>query len=150
MNHLILQSKRPIVMVPTGWEGDNLGDTVMLGWNSSAESMRATADALPILGLSKKVIILDILKDKIFSEEQNTSPDVQAYLSSKGINNEVIVEHAPQHNEENSMLLDYTQEHGANLIVVGGYGHTRLRELIMGGMTKHLIKHSTVPVLFSH
>lgn len=150
LNHLILQSKRPIVMIPANWEAGELGKTVLLGWNSSSEAMRAAADALPIMGHADKVIVLDILKDKMFSEEQNTTPDLEAYLTSKGINTEVIIEHAPHHHEEITMLRSYASEHNVDLIVIGGYGHTRLRELVMGGMTAHLIKNSTIPVLFSH
>ncbi|NND83443.1 MAG: universal stress protein [Gammaproteobacteria bacterium] len=150
VHHLILQSKRPIVMIPTGWDADAIGGKVLVGWNSSAEAMRAVADALPVLGKCEHVLILDVLKDPVFSEEHNTSPELQAYLGSKGILNDVIIEHAPKHNEELDMLLNYATEHNVDLIVIGGYGHSRLREVVMGGMTSHMIKNSTIPVLFSH
>ena len=149
INHLILQSKRPVIVVPQKWDSE-LGNKPLLGWNASPEAMRATADAIPILGFSKKVLILSILKDKKSNQADTGFSAIQAYLTSKGIVSEVIIEHAPGYQEEQGMLLEYSQQHDIDLIVVGGYGHSRLREIVLGGMTDHLLKHSPIPVLFSH
>jgi len=149
INQLLLHSKRPVIVVPKEWD-QSVGKNVLLGWNDSPEAMRATADAVPILGLSEKVLVLEILKSKASNDDQDQAPAIQTYLSSKGIINDAITEHAPGYHDEQAMLLEYAEEHDIDLIVIGCYGHSRLREIVLGGMTEYMLKHSGIPVLYSH
>lgn len=150
INHLILQTKRPVIMIPDNWQSDLLGSKALLGWNKSPEAMRAISDAIPILEKAESVEILHIVHNSLFHGEPDSSADIETYLLNKGIKTSLTVEGAGKHDDTESLLLNWAIGHDINLIVIGGYGHSRLRELVMGGMTKHLIKNSTLPVLLSH
>ncbi|MFT5137570.1 MAG: nucleotide-binding universal stress UspA family protein [Arenicella sp.] len=150
LNQLILESKRPIVMIPYGWELDLLAKKVLLGWNASAEAMRAVSDALPILKESEELCVLDIVVEKLFADEQHHTYALEDYLTAKDIDFKTIIEHASGQLTAPRQLTDYAKLENSDLIVVGGYGHSRLRETVLGGMTDYLINKSTIPVFFSH
>ncbi|NNC99842.1 MAG: universal stress protein [Gammaproteobacteria bacterium] len=150
LNHLILQTKRPVVMIPDGWDQAEMGTSVLLGWNKSAEAMRAVADALPILQSASETRILQIASSSMFHAEPTEAPDIEAYLLGKGVESDLTVEGVSKHESEEATLLKWAADNNINLIVIGGYGHSRWREVVMGGMTSHLIAHSTIPVLLSH
>ena len=150
LNHLILETKRPVVMIPAEWSGDRLDRKIILGWNSSAEAMRAAADALPFMEVCDQVTILDIMTERMFKREGEGLYHIQDYLSRKKINNQLIIDGCDKSGSVPSTLLSRAEKEQADMIVVGGYGHSRLREVILGGMTDYLIRRSTIPVLFSH
>lgn len=150
LNQLILESKRPILMIPYGWNGGLHANKILLGWNASAEAMRAVSDALPLLKASKELYVLDIVVEKLFADEKHHTYALEDYLTAKDINFKVIIEHASSNRNAPRQLTDYAKLEDSDLIVAGGYGHSRLRETVLGGMTDHLINKSTVPVLFSH
>lgn len=152
LNHVILETKRPIMMIPNGWKqaAFTTPNKIVLGWNSSAESMRAAGDALPLMEMCEEVIILEILTDKVFKKESQGLYHIQDYLTRKKIANELIIDGCEKAGAIPATFLKRAITEQADLIVVGGYGHSRLRELILGGMTDYLIKNSSVPMLFSH
>ncbi|TDI60479.1 MAG: universal stress protein [Alphaproteobacteria bacterium] len=143
---LILSSSKPILSIP--WQGDhaNFGDTVVVAWNSSAQSSRAVQDALPILTNAAKVHVLTV-------GEENPShlpgAEITAHLVRHGVNAEAA--HLVRTSEAvGETILNYVAETGSDMIVCGGWGHSRLLETVMGGVTRHLLRHMTVPVLMSH
>ena len=150
INQLILESKRPVLMIPYGWKHDLLANKVLLGWNASAEAMRAVSDALPIFKACEELCILDIVVEKLFTDEQHHTYALEDYLTAKDINFKTIVEHASSNRTAPRQLTDYAKLENSDLIVAGGYGHSRLRETVLGGMTDHLINQSIIPVFFSH
>ncbi len=150
LNRLLLESKRPIIMVPSAWEANLVGNNVVLGWNATPEAMRAASDAMPILLISTQTIVVDVLLNRMSRDDGVGIHQMQGYLSRKRVPNQLLIESCDKTSEVASTLLRVTEEKAANLIVVGGYGHSRLREVIMGGVTDNLIKYSPVPVFFSH
>lgn len=150
ISHLVLQTKRPIIMIPTGWDKDKFGTKILLGWNKSAEAMRAACDAVPIMQMGKSIEILDIVKNTLLHAEPEASPDINEYLLRKGVKSNLIVKGVRRNDDESEILVNYATDNNFDMIIVGGYGHSRLREIVMGGMTKYLIKNAPVPVLFSH
>jgi hypothetical protein len=150
INRLILQTKRPVLMIPNGWDQDSFGLNVLLGWNSSAEAMRAASDALPLLELSSSVTVLDILISRLFTKESSSLYYIQDYLSNKKIKNQLLIDNCAHNSEIPKQLIRRCKSEDIDLVVVGGYGHSRVKEVIMGGMTDYLIKHADVPVFFSH
>lgn len=151
INRLIIESHRPVIMIPHNWGEASIGSRVLLGWNSSPEAMRATSDAMPILQTADSVMVVDIVKEHMFQTADDLSPGIETYLNSKNVAHVLSVIHADAgRNGEQLALSKFANDNDVDLIVVGGYGHSRLTELILGGMTKHLIENSTVPVLFSH
>lgn len=150
LNNLILQTKRPVLMVPRGWNQDSFGNKILLGWNTSAEAMRAASDALPLMETCESVVVLDVLTSRLFTQESSSLYYITDFLDHKKIKNELIIDDCSRKSDIPKQLLRRCESEAADLIVAGGYGHSRVKEVIMGGMTDHLIKNAPVPVLFSH
>ncbi len=145
-----LASGRPVLVVPHIGVEKSIGDVVMLCWNASRESARAAADALPILKAAKKVIVL-VVEPKITAGGHGAEPgaDVATWLARHGVNVTVQRDIAPDGDVGNT-ILSRASDHDADLIVMGIYGHSRLREMMLGGASRTLLATMTVPVLMSH
>ena len=150
LNNLILETKRPILMIPREWQQNLFGAKVLLGWDESAEAMRAASDALPILETSENVIVSSVLTKQMAKIESDGASQIQKYLDNKNIANQMMIDICETSSEIPETLMKRAADESADLIVVGGYGHSRLRQMIMGGMTDQLIKESSIPVFFSH
>jgi nucleotide-binding universal stress UspA family protein len=137
----------PIVIVPAMPSGQ-IGRKVVIAWNGSRESARAVQDALPILERAERVNVVCV--DQA-SPGANLPPgaELARYLGCHGIE-------ASLDNIHDSTLtvgdtiLGHIKDLGADLLVMGAYGHSRLREFVLGGVTKRILGHTTVPVLMSH
>ena len=137
----------PIVIVPEIPVGQ-IGRRVVIAWNGSRESARAVQDALPILECAESVNVVCV--DQA-SPGSNLPPgaELARYLGCHGVE-------ATLDNIHDSTLtvgdtiLGHIKDLGADLLVMGAYGHSRLREFVLGGVTKRILAHTTVPVLMSH
>ena len=123
---------------------------MLIAWDGGREAARAVADALPILARAKQVIVMSINQDPEhpvadahaqsrlagYLRRHNVDPEFKHYVGSQSD----IVE----------SLLSRATDLGTDLIVMGGYGHTRLREMVLGGATRSMLEMMTVPVLMSH
>ena len=143
---LILSSAKPILSVP--WRGDfsNIGKNVLVAWNSSAQSSRAVHDALPILKAADSVRILTVSDDE---GGHLPGAEITAHLTRHGVNAEA--DHVTESGgSTGETIINYCANMNADMIVCGGWGHSRLLETVMGGVTRHLLRHMQVPVLMSH
>mgnify|MGYP001824193884 FL=1 len=149
-DRLIMASGRPVLMVPNSGEIKTIGKKVIVGWKPAREAVRALHDALPMLVKSEKVILVTIdTQDASYAEATPSTHQMVEMLRRHGVNaaeQALVISDIPA--EE--ALLNEVAVHGADMIVVGAYGHSRLRELLLGGVTRFLLNHSTVPVLMSH
>lgn len=149
-DRLIMASGRPVLVIPSSGEFKTIGKRVIIGWKGTREAARAVHDALPILVKAEKVTLITIdTQDASSSEEISTIRQMVEMLRRHGVNAEeqvLVVSDIPA---EEALLSEATAL-GADLIVIGAYGHTRLRELLLGGVTRFLQNHMTVPVLMSH
>lgn len=147
---VVLASGRPVLVVPHIGVEKPVGQVVMLCWNASRESARAAADALPFLKAAQKVIVL-VVEPRVTSEGHGEEPgaDVATWLARHGV--KVIVQRdvAPDADVGN-VILSRAADHDVDLIVMGLYGHSRLREMVLGGVSRTLLSTMTVPVLMSH
>ena len=135
---------RPLLIVPPQ-EAPSIGRTVAIAWNDSAEAARAVAAALPFIEAAGAV---HVLSAKTWRTGADVSLDLAQYLEWRGIagtRHEVASEGGPV----GAALLDAAAA-GADLLVMGGYGRTRLSELVLGGVTRHVLAHSRLPLLISH
>jgi nucleotide-binding universal stress UspA family protein len=140
-------SGRPVIVVPFG-HGGPLLDRIVVCWNGGRTAARATADAMPLLKRAKAVDVITIGNEAASSVEESAG-ELGKHLARHGIN--VKVKRVPQGNlRVSAAILAYAAESGANLLVMGGYGHSRLREFILGGTTRGVLKAMTVPTLMSH
>jgi nucleotide-binding universal stress UspA family protein len=146
----ILESGRPILVIPHFGEVAPIGNTVLIGWKSGREAARAVNDALPFLSDAQSVTVLAIDPQKGISKERTVpAADISLHLARHGIT--ATGAHTVSEGiAEGDILLNYASDLGADLIVAGGYGHSRAREFVLGGTTRSLLATMTVPVLFSH
>ncbi len=147
---IMLEVGRPVLIVPYIGATRDIGKNILVAWNASRESSRAVFDALPILRMAEKVEIMwanppaetDGELALAGSEIANALArhDVKV-TAAHGINHQVSV---------SDELLSQASDKGTDLIVMGGYGHSRFREMILGGVTRDIMQNMTVPVLMSH
>jgi nucleotide-binding universal stress UspA family protein len=149
-DNVLLDCARPVLMVPYVGAAVPIGGTAVVAWNGTRESTRAVNDALPLLSLAKQVQVVVIEPDDTpLRNAPLPGADISAHLARHGLNVEAKVLHGSGISAGN-LLLSHAADVSANLIVMGAYGHSRLREMILGGVTHQLLQEMTVPVLMSH
>lgn len=141
---------RPALVVPYIGVQAEIGGHVLLAWNGSREATRAAADALPLLAAARKVTVLVVDPRKaqgVHGEEPGA--DCAAWLARHGVKVEVVRDSAAD-TDVGSVILSRVSDLGVDLVVMGVYGHSRLREFALGGASRSLLQQMTVPVLVSH
>ena len=146
-DELVLSCGRPVLFVPHSYRVDTVADRILIAWNASREAARAVADALPLLERAKKVTVLCVNPDPGLGDEPGA--DIALHLARHGVKAEAAHIFAREI-DAGDALLSRATDLGADLIVMGAYGRPRLRELILGGVTRQLLHQMTVPVLMAH
>jgi nucleotide-binding universal stress UspA family protein len=146
---LAIGSGRPVLVVPYVGRYPAIGRNVVIAWKASRESARAVFDALPILTLAEQVQILEIQEGGGRGNAPAVDTTIAAALSRHGIRATVRTSIAGDISVGDE-ILSRIADMGADLLVMGAYGHSRMRELVFGGVTRHIARHMTVPTLFSH
>ena len=145
-----LSCGRPSLVVPYIGAQTSPGKHVIVAWNGSREAARAVNDALPILMRADKVDVMCVNPDN--GEEEGADlpgADLCLHLARHGVKAEAQTLLASDL-EVADLLLSRVADRGADLIVMGAYGHARWREVVLGGVTKQLLEQMTVPVFMSH
>lgn len=147
----VLDSGRPVLLVPYAGPVPRHFDNILFAWNGSREAARAGADALGLLKRATHVTVMSI-DPKNAQAQQNELPgaDIALYFARHGVKVEIASSSGDGDVKAGELLLSRAADKGANLIVMGGYGHSRLQELVMGGVSRTLLHSMTVPVLMSH
>ncbi len=147
---VILTAGRPVLVVPHAGRFATLGERVIVAWNASREAARAVNDALPLLARAKSVTVLSVNPVSGATQHGDVpGADIAVHLARHGVS--VTVEKTQTRDlDPSDVLLNRVADLGADLLVTGGYGRSRTRELIMGGVTRDLLRRMTVPVLMSH
>lgn len=145
-----LESGRPVLVIPSTWLAREYGRDVAVAWNDSRESTRAAFDALPLLERAKKIRLITV-GEPTGSDGTNIFPaaEVAATLARHGLDVEVETVTNSDRHTGNAILARVAAD-GSDLLVMGAYGHSRLREFVLGGATRDVLKNMTVPVLMSH
>jgi nucleotide-binding universal stress UspA family protein len=144
----LFESGRPVVVVPYIQKEPFKLDQVMVCWDGSRAAARAIGDAVPLLKQSKRVEIV-IVANEHGKEDEIAGADLGEHLARHDLNVEVKrtvlgdVDVA-------DILLSHAADSGADFMVMGGYGHSRLREFVLGGVTRSIFRTMTVPVLMAH
>ena len=145
---VIMGCGRPALVVPSYGKFPRLGESVLIAWNRTREATRAVHDALPILARAKSVKILEVNPPQD-REPHVSGADIALHLARHDVKAEV--EGATVSDIDiGATILSRAADFGSDLLVMGAYGHSRLRELTLGGATRHILQHMTVPVLMSH
>lgn len=147
---VLLGSGRPILVVPFIGGNDIIGRHALVAWNASREAARALNDALPLLDEAENVTVLSVNPERGISGEGDLpAADIALHLARHGIKAEASYIVAEDIGVGDA-LLSRAADLDSDLIVMGGYGHSRLREIALGGATRTLLRSMTVPVLLSH
>jgi nucleotide-binding universal stress UspA family protein len=141
-------SGRPVIVVPQLQSQPLKLDKVMVCWDGSRPAARAIGDAVPMLERAKAIEIVVVTGERDKSGEI-TGANMKRHLARHGINVE-IKRIAAGSADVQTAILAHAADSGADFIVMGGYGHSRLREFILGGVTRSILKSMPVPVLMSH
>lgn len=144
----LFDSGRPVIIVPYIQRAPFKLDRLMICWDGSRPAMRAIADAMPLLALAGRTELV-IVVDKAETEDELDGTDIGQHLARHEVDvtiNRIIRDEI----DVSDVLLSHAADLGADVIVMGGYGHSRLREFILGGVTRSMLRSMTVPVFMSH
>lgn len=148
IDRLLLAAGRPLLVIPYAGSFEGLGTRALVAWNASREATRAVTDALPLLARATEVHVVAFNPDGA-PHGDVPGADIGLFLARHGV--QVTVSHERGHDiDVGNLLLSRAADLDANLIVMGGYGHSRMQELILGGATRTMLQSMTVPVLMSH
>jgi len=143
----LFDSGRPMLVIPYIMQGGFKVDRVMVCWDGSRNAARAVADAMPILARAGAIDVVTIEhRDR---RNEITGADIAHHLARHGLKVDLKPIVAPDTDVANT-ILSYAADSSADMIVMGGYGHSRLREFILGGATRGVLSAMTVPTLMAH
>lgn len=150
LGEVLLTCRAPCLLLPPRWDKPLRIDHIAIAWNGSIESARATHASLPLARIAQHVTVLRDAALAMESEEPQSPPfDPVLYLRGHGVKVSEIPLYA------NSLvvgqaILDEARRLAADCLVMGAYGHTRVREQFLGGATLHTLQHADIPVLMQH
>ena len=142
-----MRSGRPVLIVPE-FTPKPWFDRVVIAWKDKREARRAIADALPLLKIATKIIVVEVADEDAMEEARLRVEDVVAWLGRHGLTAMAAV--TPRDGDDSKSLAAFANLNGAELLVAGAYGHGRVREWAFGGMTRDLLFHEDRMVLLSH
>ena len=150
VEQVVLYSAQPTLILPCAGRLDSIGTQIMVAWNDSRGSARAVSDAMPLLRLAKRVVVIS-WNEAGAIENKTLGPRLEAlhrWLMWQGVSADVSFETTGIDIAE--AMLSRASDLGADLIVMGAYGHARWAERVLGGATRGLLASMTIPVLMSH
>ncbi len=148
-NAALFYSGRPVIVVPQAAEVRGAPSRILVAWAPTREAARAVHDALPLLRAAEEVRIVVVDDDRTREERDQPGADIAAHLARHGVT--AHVRHVPNGpNGVTATLLDEARYAGAELLVLGGYGHSRLSEWMLGGVSRDMTSTSGIPLFFSH
>ena len=149
-DEVVMAAGRPVLIVPYMGTHERTGKRVVIAWNASREAARAVNDSLPLLETADEVHVL-VLDVDASNVENAPLPgaDICLHLARHGIDAQAHHVQATEIDVAN-LLLSQVADMDGDLLVMGGYGHSRLREIMLGGATRDVLAQMTVPVLMSH
>jgi nucleotide-binding universal stress UspA family protein len=147
--YVMLNGVRPLLIVPYAGQFKAIAKHVLIAWDGSLEATRAVTQAIPLLARASNVSVA-LFNPVPGSAEHGEQPgaDIALYLARHGIKIDVIEQHTEI--DIGNALLSLAADINTDLIVMGGYGHTRFREVMLGGVTRTVLKTMTAPVLIAH
>jgi nucleotide-binding universal stress UspA family protein len=142
----LFDSGRPVLIVPPSAARATLGDAIVISWNGSAETARAVSFAMPFLIKARRVVVLTVKGSTV---EGPIGEQIAATLRLHGVAATALT-HEDERRSPGAAILAQARELGADLLVKGAYTQSRIRELIFGGATRHILEHAGLPVLMAH
>jgi nucleotide-binding universal stress UspA family protein len=149
-HELVMSIGRPVLYVPFAGKFDYCGRRILVPWNASREAARAVKDSVPFLKKAQATEVVTFDPAKVFLDDAALpDPDMGAYLARHDAK-VTLATQVLDGIDVGSAILSRAADNVADLIVMGAYSHSRVRELVLGGATRTLFKSMTVPTLMSH
>jgi len=146
---VVMGAGRPVLVVPPAGKSDFKINKIAIGWNASRESCRAAFDSLPLLEKASDVMLAWINPEKKLGKNENLpGAELAAALARHDV--PVTVKGIKNRTSTAKAMINMVEEHDIDLLVMGAYGHSRLREQILGGVTEHILKNLPCPVLLGN
>ncbi len=148
---MTLQTGGPVLVVPPGYAGDDVGRNIVIGWDASRESARAIWDGMAFLAAAERALVISANPRSgsvTGTHGEDAGADLSVVLARHGATVETRA--VAQNKSAAQILLEAVEAEGADMLVIGAYGHSRVREMVLGGVTRHVLAHPPVPVLMSH
>lgn len=146
----IALSGYPVLIVPRDWGSPEFGRRAVVAWNGTAQASAAVRKAIPLLQRADHVSVLIGESHATFPASMRMAPlDLLAYLRHHGVKGEVIADKTPDEGA-GEVILKAVAANKADLLVMGAFGHSRFREWVLGGATRHVLENMTVPVFMAH
>lgn len=147
--YLVMNAGCPVLIVPYAGSFDNVSERVLIAWNASLEALRAVRHAFPLLQKATTVQVAIFNPASLpVAKSKDAGHEIMQFLARHGIKADVMQEQS--NTDPGEALLSLSSNLKSNLLVMGCYGHTRLREVLLGGVTRTILKKMTLPVLMSH
>jgi nucleotide-binding universal stress UspA family protein len=148
-DRLAIESGRPVIVVPDAGRFSRVPKIVVVAWNGRREAARAVFDAMPLLSLADVVHVLTVDEGGQGQDQCSSETEIAATLVRHGVKATIVKCTAREVSTAEEIRIRAADQQ-ADLLVMGAYGHSRLREFAFGGVTRALLEKMTVPVLFSH
>lgn len=151
--YVVMNSGRPTLIVPHSRQFDSIGKRIVIAWDNGIEAARAVAGALPLLQHADAVQIVTFHdKPKPGTRAAGTKPgrELMQHLARHGIRAEIAAHTLAAGIDNGEALLAHANDFRADLMVMGGYGHSRFREVLLGGVTQTVLNGMTIPTLMAH
>lgn len=148
VDELVVSCGRPVLLVPYAGHFPDAGKRALVAWNASPEASRAISDALPLLARAESVDVVVFAAGRSGDHGEEPGADAALYLARHGVKAAVSRYGSPGL-DIGSQILSRAADMDVDLIVMGAYGHSRIRELVLGGATRTILESMTAPVLMS-
>lgn len=146
---VLFNSGRPVLLAPRQWTPRRIGSNIVVAWTPTREASRALHEASDLIADAVRVTALTVDMTSACDECRNAGSGVVAHLARRGLDAKSCAI-APIGRTEGKAVLDHAHAIDADLVVMGGYGHSRMSEFIFGGMTREILGAATMPVLLAH
>ena len=149
-DNMVLEAGAPCLIVPCSNQTHFTAKRVLVAWNASREAARTLKDAIPVLRKADAVEVLLVNPSHQGTSKENIhSKNVSSFLNQHGIKSEIRIDSSNK-SIPAAAILTRASEFTADIIVMGAYGHSRLREIILGGVTREILQEMTIPIFISH
>ncbi|MDM5175665.1 universal stress protein [Massilia sp. DJPM01] len=147
--YVLLHCARPVLVLPAAGAIGAIGQRVTVAWNGSAEAVRAITSALPLLRAAAQVDLVVVAgSDRPDRYGEEPGADIALFLARHGVKVDVNVVRGGD--DDGESLLSFAAAKGADLIVMGAFGHSRFREFVLGGTTRTALRSSPIPLWMAH
>ncbi len=145
---ILVHAPCPVLVVPRDYRTKQTPQNVLIGWDGSMEASRAVRASLPLLKYAASITVICYAPPKFAVEDDKPGDALAMYLSCHGMETHVV--HAPHSADVGDSLLALARERACDLLIMGCFGHSRLREIVLGGATERVLAASTIPLLMCH